>query len=62
MVEASLSNSRDAHLLATAAYRERMAKAIARAIRDQSAYGDAGMGPLPRPIYAPPSKASDARG
>jgi N-acetylmuramoyl-L-alanine amidase len=57
-----LSNSRDARLLATADYRERMAQAIARAIRDQAAYGDAGMGTLPRPIYAPPSKASDARG
>jgi N-acetylmuramoyl-L-alanine amidase len=57
-----LSNSRDARLLATSSYREQMAKAIARAIRDQSAYGDAGMGSLPRPIYAPPSKASDARG
>ncbi|GEP42935.1 N-acetylmuramoyl-L-alanine amidase [Brevifollis gellanilyticus] len=57
-----LTNSRDASSLASSAYRERMAEAIARAIKTQSASGDSGMGPLPRPIYAPPSKASDARG
>ena len=57
-----LTNSREAGMLASASYRERLAKAITRAIRDQSAHGDAGMGPLPRPIYAPPSRAGDARG
>lgn len=57
-----LTNARDAGALASSAYRERMAQAIARAIKSQSAYGDAGMGPLPRPIYAPPSRAGDARG
>jgi|JI6StandDraft_1071083.scaffolds.fasta_scaffold08841_4 N-acetylmuramoyl-L-alanine amidase len=57
-----LSNARDAHLLASSAYRDRIADSLARAIRTQAAYGDAGMGSLPRPIYAPPSKASDARG
>jgi N-acetylmuramoyl-L-alanine amidase len=57
-----LTNARDAGRLSTASYRARVAGAIARAIRAQAAQGDAGMGSLPRPIYAPPSKASDARG
>lgn len=57
-----LTNSREAGLLASSSYRARLAGAISRAIRDQSAHGDAGMGPLPRPIYAPPSRAGDARG
>lgn len=57
-----LTNAGDARQLASSAYRQRLADAIARAIRDQAAYGDAGMGALPRPIYAPPSKATDARG
>ncbi len=57
-----LTNANDARLCGTAAYREKLAQAIAKAIRSQSALGDAGMGPLPRPIYAPPSRAGDARG
>jgi N-acetylmuramoyl-L-alanine amidase len=56
-----LTNAREASLLASAGYRERLAEAIARAIRDQAARGDSGMGVLPRPIYAPPSRAGDAR-
>lgn len=56
-----LSNSREASLLANASYQDRIAEAIARAVRDQKAYGDAGMGPLPRPIYAPPSLPTDPR-
>jgi N-acetylmuramoyl-L-alanine amidase len=56
-----LTNAREASLIASAGYRERLAKAIARAIRDQAARGDSGMGVLPRPIYAPPSRAGDAR-
>jgi N-acetylmuramoyl-L-alanine amidase len=55
-----LTNAREASLIASAGYRERLAKAIARAIRDQAARGDSGMGVLPRPIYAPPSRAGDA--
>jgi N-acetylmuramoyl-L-alanine amidase len=55
-----LSNAADARLCSTAAYRDRMASAIAGAIRDQSAAGDAGMGPLPRHIDAPPSRPTDA--
>lgn len=57
-----LTNAGDARLAATSSYRERLAEAIAKAIKDQATQGDAGMGPLPRPIYAPPSKATDARG
>lgn len=57
-----LTNASDARLAASSSYRERLAEAIARAIREQASHGDAGMGPLPRPIYAPPSKATDARG
>lgn len=57
-----LTNASDARLAASASYREKLAEAIARAIREQAQQGDAGMGPLPRPIYAPPSKATDARG
>lgn len=57
-----LTNAREAGLLSTAAYRERLAEAIARGIREQSSKGDTGMGALPRPIYAPPSRAGDARG
>ena len=57
-----VSNSREADLLASASYRTRIAQAIARGIRAQAAQGDSGMGPLPKPIYAPPSKATDARG
>ena len=56
-----LSNPAEARLCATPAYRQRLARAIANAIREQSARGDAGMGPLPRHIDAPPSRASDAR-
>lgn len=55
-----LTNTREAALIASAGYRERLAEAIARAIRDQAARGDSGMGVLPRPIYAPPSRAGDA--
>ncbi|MEN3943533.1 N-acetylmuramoyl-L-alanine amidase [Prosthecobacter sp. SYSU 5D2] len=57
-----LTNANEARLVATSAYREKLAEAIARAIRDQARDGDAGMGPIPRPLYAPPSRAGDARG
>jgi N-acetylmuramoyl-L-alanine amidase len=56
-----LSNSRDAVRLADPRHRERVAQALADAIRQQARLGDAGMGPLPAPLYAPPSRASDAR-
>ncbi len=56
-----LSNAREASLLASASYRQRIAQGLALGIRQQASYGDAGLGPLPRPIYAPPSSAHDAR-
>ena len=54
-----LSNPAEARLCADPAYRQRMARAIAAAIKTQAAQGDAGTGPLPRPIYAPPSRPTD---
>ncbi|MBK1883710.1 N-acetylmuramoyl-L-alanine amidase [Luteolibacter pohnpeiensis] len=56
-----LSNSQESRLVSSAAYRQKMAKAIAGAIRMQSKIGDSGTGPLPRPINAPPSRPTDAR-
>jgi N-acetylmuramoyl-L-alanine amidase len=56
-----LSNAREARLIADPSYRQNMARVIAGAIRKQSANGDAGTGPLPKPIYAPPSRPTDAR-
>lgn len=56
-----LTNSSDAGRIGSSSYRQQLAKAIAGAIRDQRAYGDRGMGAIPKPIYAPPSKATDAR-
>jgi N-acetylmuramoyl-L-alanine amidase len=56
-----LSNPAEARLCATPGYRQRMAHAIATAIREQAAMGDAGMGPLPPHIDAPPSRATDRR-
>jgi N-acetylmuramoyl-L-alanine amidase len=56
-----LSNPVEARLCSTPDYRQRVARAIADAIREQSARGDVGMGPLPRHIDAPLSRATDAR-
>ena len=55
-----LSNARESRLIADPAYRQNLAAAIARGIRAQAAHGDAGAGPLPRPINAPPSRPTDA--
>ena len=55
-----LSHSSESKLITDTKYRQRMAKAIAGAIRTQSARGDAGTGPLPKPINAPPSRPTDA--
>ena len=57
-----LSNASEAKLCADPAYREKMASAIANAILDQQAKGDAGTGSLPKPIYAPPSRPTDPPG
>jgi N-acetylmuramoyl-L-alanine amidase len=57
-----LTSARDAAQFSSPAQRQLMAQAIAKAIRDQATHGDSGMGRLPPPIYAPPSRAGDARG
>jgi len=57
-----LSNASEARLCADPGYRERMAGAVAQAILAQKDRGDAGTGPLPKPIYAPPSRPTDAPG
>ena len=56
-----LSNPAESRMVADAGYRQKLANAIAAAIRTQAAIGDAGTGPLPLPINAPPSRPSDAR-
>lgn len=55
-----LSHPEEARLCSDAGYRQRMAVAIADAVKEQAARGDAGMGVLPPPIYAPPSRPTDA--
>ena len=55
-----LSHPTEATLLQSADYRQKMAVAVANALREQSARGDAGTGPLPPPLYAPPSRPTDA--
>jgi N-acetylmuramoyl-L-alanine amidase len=54
-----LSNSAESRLIANPRYRQKLASAIASAIRTQAAIGDSGTGPLPPPIYAPPSRPTD---
>lgn len=54
-----LSHPSESRLVDSPDYRQKMAASIASAIRMQSAIGDEGTGPLPRPLYAPPSRASD---
>ena len=55
-----LSNAAESQLVSDASYRQKLATAIAAAIRTQAAIGDAGTGPLPRPLNAPPSRPTDA--
>ena len=55
-----LSNASESRNLASAAYRQKLAEAIAGAIRTQAKIGDIGTGELPRPINAPPSRPTDA--
>jgi N-acetylmuramoyl-L-alanine amidase len=57
-----MSHHAEARQIDSAAHRDKLAKAIAKAIRDQAAMGDAGTGLRPPFIKAPPSKASDPRG
>jgi len=55
-----LSHSAESKLISDTAYRQRLAGAIANAIRTQSAIGDAGTGSLPRPLNEPPSRPTDS--
>lgn len=55
-----LSNGTDARLASNPSYRARLADAIASAIRETAARGDAGMS-LPGFIPSPPSRPTDAR-
>ena len=55
-----LSHSAESQLIANPGYRQKLAAAIAAAIRTQAAIGDSGTGPLPRPLYEPPSRPTDA--
>ncbi|BDS08385.1 hypothetical protein NT6N_34250 [Oceaniferula spumae] len=57
-----LSNRTDAKMIASSAYREKMAAAVASALLTQRAVGDAGTGPRPKPLYQPLSKATDPPG
>lgn len=56
-----LSNAREASLIRQAAYRDRLADAIASALRAQAHYGDGNIGSLPPARWDPPSKGTDAR-
>ncbi|QTN34119.1 N-acetylmuramoyl-L-alanine amidase [Akkermansiaceae bacterium] len=57
-----MSHPSEARQISSASHRDRLAKAIAKAIRDQAAHGDEGTGPRQRFIKAPPSRATDAPG
>ena len=54
-----LSNAAESRLVSDAGYRQKLASAIANAIRIQAAQGDAGTGPLPPPLNAPLSRPTD---
>jgi N-acetylmuramoyl-L-alanine amidase len=56
-----LSHPEESRLIANPGYRQKLASAIASAIRTQAVIGDAGTGPLPSPLNEPPSRASDTR-
>ncbi len=56
-----ITSPREAKSLSDPAYRARLARAIADALREQAAEGDGGLGPLPAFISAPPSRHGDAR-
>lgn len=55
-----LSNAAESRQISDPGYRQKLANAIAGAIRTQAAVGDAGTGPLPPPLNAPPSRPTDA--
>jgi N-acetylmuramoyl-L-alanine amidase len=56
-----LSHPAESRLISNTGYRQRLAGAIAQAICSQAALGDAGTGPLPPPLTAPPSRHQDKR-
>lgn len=56
-----LSHPVESRCISNPRYRQKLATNIASAIRAQAAHGDAGTGPLPRPLYEPPSRPTDAR-
>ena len=55
-----MSHGSESRMIADASYRQQLARAIAKAVRDQARLGDAGMGPLPPPVNAPMSRPTDA--
>lgn len=57
-----MSHPSEARQISSASHRDRLAKAIAKAIRDQSAHGDAGTGARPVFIKSAPSRPTDAPG
>ncbi|WP_411827666.1 N-acetylmuramoyl-L-alanine amidase [Luteolibacter sp. AS25] len=57
-----MSNPAEAAQINSASHRAKLAKAIAGAIRAQAANGDAGTGPRPAFIKAPPSRPTDPAG
>lgn len=57
-----ISNSSEAKAIGDSAYKNKIARAIASAIREQTAVGDGNLGPLPPFIKAPPSRHGDSRG
>lgn len=54
-----LSNSTERKLVSNASYRDRMASALASALKAQKRSGDGGMGRLPVPLNRPLSRPSD---
>jgi N-acetylmuramoyl-L-alanine amidase len=56
-----ISNSHEGSRLSDSSYREKIARAVANAIREQDAEGDGALGPLPPFIKAPLSHHGDAR-
>jgi N-acetylmuramoyl-L-alanine amidase len=56
-----ISNSREGKAISNSSYRNKLASAIASAIREQAAYGDGNLGPLPPFIKSPPSRHGDSR-
>lgn len=57
-----LSNSSEAKLCVQSSYRDKLASAVAKAIKDQNLKGDEGTGKLPLPINKPMSRPTDPPG